>query len=146
MAAPRIARNLTKPEAAYLAGLVDGEGTVTLVRKHRNENRQLSLSISSTEINILQWVMEKTTVGKITCKRSMNPQHAKSYAYAVYNRQALAILQQISGYLLSYKRRRTEVILSDYLALTPRNGKYSAECLRRRKAFEAKVLAIRPYR
>lgn len=34
-------------DAAYIAGLIDGEGTVTLTRKHRNENRQLCVSISA---------------------------------------------------------------------------------------------------
>jgi hypothetical protein len=32
-------------DAAYIAGLIDGEGTITLSRKHRNENRQLAISI-----------------------------------------------------------------------------------------------------
>ena len=31
---------LSEIDAAYIAGLIDGEGTVTLTRKHRNENRQ----------------------------------------------------------------------------------------------------------
>lgn len=29
-------------DAAYIAGLIDGEGSVTLSRRHRNENRHLS--------------------------------------------------------------------------------------------------------
>jgi hypothetical protein len=33
---------LSKTDAAYIAGLIDGEGTVTLTRKHRNENRQIA--------------------------------------------------------------------------------------------------------
>ncbi len=31
---------LVPTEAAYIAGLIDGEGTITLTRKHRDENRQ----------------------------------------------------------------------------------------------------------
>ena len=42
-------QTLSLQDAAYLAGLIDGEGTVTLTRKHRNENRQLAGSISNTE-------------------------------------------------------------------------------------------------
>jgi hypothetical protein len=47
---------LSKTDAAYIAGLVDGEGTVTLTRKHKNENRQLSVTISSTELEMLDFV------------------------------------------------------------------------------------------
>lgn len=45
----RRCQNLSAADAAYIAGLIDGEGTVALARKHANENRQLAVSISSTE-------------------------------------------------------------------------------------------------
>lgn len=35
--------------AAYIAGLIDGEGTLTLSRRHRNENRHLVVSVSNTD-------------------------------------------------------------------------------------------------
>jgi hypothetical protein len=40
---------LSRQDAAYIAGLIDGEGTIALTRRHRNENRQLEISVSSTE-------------------------------------------------------------------------------------------------
>ena len=39
---------MSKIESAYIAGLIDGEGTVTLSRRHRSENRNLLISISNT--------------------------------------------------------------------------------------------------
>jgi hypothetical protein len=36
----KVARMLTIDEAAYLAGLIDGEGTISLSRRHANERRQ----------------------------------------------------------------------------------------------------------
>ena len=36
--------------AAYIAGLIDGEGTITLTRLHAHENRRLVVSIANTEI------------------------------------------------------------------------------------------------
>lgn len=42
---------------------------------------------------------------------------------AVYNCQALNLLGQIHAYLRSYKANRSALILRDYIALTPRNGK-----------------------
>jgi hypothetical protein len=85
---------LSKIDAAYIAGLIDGEGTVTLTRKHKNENRQLCVSISSTEIALLDFALIATGVGKITNKRATKSHHTHSFAYAVYNRQALALLDQ----------------------------------------------------
>ena len=143
MSAPRQINSLTETTAAYVAGLIDGEGTVTLVRKHKDENRQLCVSISSTEISMLEYVKSSTAVGKITNKRTSQSHHSPSFAYAVYNRQALELLRQILPYLISYKRKRAELILRDYLTVTPRNGKYTAELLLRKRAFEKEVLSIK---
>lgn len=51
-----------------------------------------------------------------------------------------------NGYLQSYKRLRAELILSDYLKVTPRNGKYSSELLVKKKKFEMAVLTIKANR
>ena len=136
-------QSLDAIDAAYIAGLIDGEGTVTLTRKHKNENRQLCVSKSSTEIELLEFVLSATGVGKITNKQASKSHHAHSYAYAVYNRQALSLLKQTLPYLKSYKHDRAALILKDYLAVTPRNGKYTAEILTRKKVFEQSVLSIK---
>ena len=49
VASYREVNSLSPVDAAYIAGLVDGEGTITLSRKHGGEGRQLVLSISNTE-------------------------------------------------------------------------------------------------
>ena len=140
----KVAKTLSTAEAAYLAGLVDGEGTITLTRKHRTERRQLALSISSTERRILEYVLNTAGVGKITNKARSKDHHLQSYTYAVYNRQALQLLKQISPYLLSYKAGRAGLALKDYLRVTPRNGKYSPEMHAAKSAFEEKFLALKP--
>lgn len=128
----------------YIAGLIDGEGTITLTRKHRNENRQLAVTISSTERCLLEFVKGALGVGKITGKRSTRQHHSPAFTFAVYNRQALRILEQIHPYLRTYKAKRSALILRDYLALTPRNGKYTEAQQRERGRFEETVLAIKP--
>jgi len=140
----RTARTLAAAEAAYLAGLIDGEGTVTLTRKHANENRQLAISISSTEREILEHVLDLTGVGKLTNKRRDHEHHQPSFTYAVYNRHALALLEQIYPYLRSYKRVRARLILQHYVRLTPRNGRYTAALLAERAVFERDVLDTKP--
>ena len=39
MAAYRKTSKLSREDAAYIAGLIDGEGTLSLTRRHRGENR-----------------------------------------------------------------------------------------------------------
>ena len=60
---------LSSSEAAYIAGIIDGEGTISLSRKHKNENRQLVVSISNNERCLLEYVLKTAGVGKITSKK-----------------------------------------------------------------------------
>lgn len=137
-------RKLKTIEAAYIAGLIDGEGTITLSREHKGENRRLVVSISNTELSILRFVKEVAGVGKITRKRTYSHKHTPSYAYKVTNRQVLSLLEQIMVHMQSYKRKRAALALKEYVLVTPRNGRYSSKQRRVRTHFEKRFLNIKP--
>jgi LAGLIDADG-like domain len=139
-----LARELPPEVAAYIAGLIDGEGTITLTRLHSNENRRLVVSIANTERQLLQFVLDHVGAGKITRKRTTSERHTPSYCYVVSSGQALALLTKAFPHLQTYKRRRAELALKHYKALTPRNGKYTSELLSLRQDFEHTFLSIRP--
>ena len=130
--------------AAYIAGLIDGEGTVTLTRLHAGENRRLVVSIANTELPLLTFVLNQVGAGKITRKKTASGRHTPSYCYAVSSLKALSLLRQVAPYLQSYKRQRAELALERYLALTPRNGKYPPSLLADRHEFEQILLNLRP--
>ncbi len=50
---------------------------------------------------------------------------------------------RITPYLQTYKRARAELLLRDYVAVTPRNGRYTEELLAARTLFEELFFAIR---
>jgi hypothetical protein len=133
---------LSETDAAYLAGLIDGEGTIALTRLHRGQNRQLVVSVSSTERTLLEWVLLSTRVGKITSKRTSAPHHAPGLTYTVANRQALALLLQVTPHLRSYKADRARLVLDYYVKLTPRNGKYHDALRAERSEFEHQFALI----
>jgi hypothetical protein len=135
-------RQLPLEVAAYIAGLIDGEGTVTLTRLHANEHRRIVVSIANTEYQILRFVIDQVGAGKITRKKTTSDRHTPSYCYAVTSRQALALLRQIAPHLQSYKRQRAELALRSYELLTPRNGKYTRDQLADRLNFETELLDL----
>ncbi len=139
---PRRTARLSETDAAYLAGLIDGEGTIALTRLHCGHNRQLVISVSNTEHSLLEWVLQSTRVGKITSKRTSSPHHAPGLTYTVANRQALAVLAQVTPYLRSYKAERARLVLERYVELTPRNGKYDDALRVERGDFERQFAAI----
>jgi LAGLIDADG-like domain len=139
----RIVGELSCEDAAYIAGLVDGEGTVTLSRRHANEQRHLVVSIANTDRALLEFVLTTVGAGKVTAKRTTSQRHTPSFCYSISNRQALALLHQIERFLRTYKKQRTALALSHYRRLTPRNGKYTRELTMERLRFEIEFLALR---
>ncbi|HET7370947.1 MAG TPA: LAGLIDADG family homing endonuclease [Gammaproteobacteria bacterium] len=135
-------RILSAPEAAYIAGVIDGEGTVALTRKHRGENRQLVVSISNTDFGLLEYIRDTVGAGRLTGKRTYRDHHTPSKTFTITNRQALRLLEQIVPYLRTYKAERAALILKDYIRLTPRNGRYTTEQRQARSAFEQQVLNV----
>ena len=136
-------RSLSDAEAAYIAGVVDGEGTISLVRKHGGENRRAAVSVANTELELLTYLRSTIGAGRITRKRISQAHHTPSYVFVVYSRQALALLRQLAPFMRTHKRKRAELLLARYLALTPRNGKYTAELAEARAIFEDDFLSIR---
>jgi hypothetical protein len=135
---------LPPTDAAYIAGLIDGEGTITLTQEHANESRRLVVSISNTEYALLEYVKHVCAAGRITNKRISQPHHTPSFAYKISNRQALALLEQIYPFLRSYKADRAALVLREYVNLTPRNGKYTDALRQARDAFEQEFLRLLP--
>jgi hypothetical protein len=142
VASQRCTNLLSLEDAAYIAGLIDGEGTITLTRIHSNENRRLVVSIANTERQLLDFVLDRTGAGKITRKRTTSERHTPSFCYYLTSRQALSLLEQVGPFLRSYKLNRARLALDLYLTVTPRNGKYSAECLATRRKFEIEFLSL----
>jgi hypothetical protein len=142
MSTYREVRLLSVAEAAYLAGLIDGEGTVTLSRKHAGDMRQLVVSISNTELPILEFALLIVGAGKLTNKRTSEAHHTPSFVFALWNRQALALLAQVEPYMRSYKRDRARLMLQEYVRLTPRNGKYTNAMRTERRIFEDSLLGL----
>jgi hypothetical protein len=51
-------------------------------------------------------------------------------------------LAQILPFLRSCKALRAQLAVARYIAFTPRNGRYAAELLEERRAFEEEFLAL----
>lgn len=106
-------------EAAYIAGIIDGEGSKTLTRMHANEYRRPCITIASNDIELLKYV-QNLTGGSIYQKKDV-----------------FRVLEEINVFLrIERKRKRAEWILNHYNHVTPRNGKYSDEALKKKLLFE----------
>lgn len=128
---------LKAEEAAYIAGIVDGEGTITLTSHKKGNFPSPTISVASSDIELLLWLKGKIGKGTISKKRNYNTEkHKDSWSYMLKQNYALDILQEIEPYLvINSKKARANFILNNYKKLTPRNGIYTKEMLEKKFLF-----------
>jgi len=104
---------MTELEKAYIAGIIDGEGSIMLQRFHNNKYPSPCVSIASTTLKLLNWI--KSLVGK-----------------GIY-----------PCLIINFKKKRAELILNKYKYVTPRNGRYSDELLQEKLNFYNDFISIK---
>ena len=104
---------LSDVDAAYLAGLVDGEGSIVAAME-RAARTTWRLTISNTDRPLLQWVRDVTGVGTIVSHVHDNPLHKDSHAWQCYSWNARDILLQLLPYMkLPEKQRRAKLVIEE---------------------------------
>jgi hypothetical protein len=131
---------LKEVEKAYIAGIVDGEGTVTLAKHHKNETPVPYVSVANNNLELLEWIRSKAD-GWITAKRKNKPHHHASYAWYIRQDRALRFLNEIKKYLI-VKKPQADLITGQYKKVTHRAGKYSPEMLKKKMQLVAKIRAL----
>lgn len=135
---------MSPEEKAYLAGIIDGEGSIMLTRFHNNQQPAPCIGIASISLELLEWVKEISGTGKIKPKKNYKPHfHENSFTYIVKYNDAITMLEMIEPYLvIKQKKQRAQLIINRYKSLTPRNGRYSAEQLNAKMQFYKDFMAI----
>lgn len=128
---------------AYVAGLIDGEGTITLSRNNRGDPyRTPVVSMTSTTRELVTLLHEEYG-GAVRVHRTYRAHHSDSFIWSVRHDRALMMLERIARYLrVPEKANRADLILTRYKAVTPRNGKYSV--LQRESKLEFERLFFHP--
>lgn len=101
---------MDREDAAWFAGLFDGEGCVAWPKRHRfNECR---ISIANTSLPLLERAKEVTGTGKIreVTKYRKNPKHNRAWVWNCYAANAREVLSQILPWLI-VKKEAAEIVL-----------------------------------
>ena len=86
------------PQAAYIAGLADGEGSFILFRRPYGVGMRLTLT--STNRRVLDWLVETTGVGSIVQQRRASEKHSQCWIWQVNAQAAATVIRQIRPYLV----------------------------------------------
>ncbi|WP_195988631.1 LAGLIDADG family homing endonuclease [Clostridium sp. D53t1_180928_C8] len=136
---------MTETEKAYIAGIIDGEGSIMLQKFHAKEHPSPCVSIASTTLELLKWIKIIVGKGVIVHKKNYNPErHQDCYSYQLKYNDAINLIKDIYPYLIiKTKRKRAELILTRYKEVTPRNGRYSEEMLKDKLDFYDEFMSIK---
>lgn len=103
-----------KEICAYLAGFIDGEGSVHIAR-HANKNckigleLQLNVSITNTNKEILEWIKSRYGGYVIKCKK-YKTHHKTKYQYKAASNKAKRLLEDCLPYLIE-KKEQAEIAI-----------------------------------
>lgn len=122
---------------SYAAGLIDGEGTITLSKnKSSDKFRKPAISVSSTTYELLQF-LKNHYGGSISRHKTYQDHHKESWSWKLSYNKAIDFIQIILPYLKEPEKvRRCTLIITEYKTLTPRNGKYTEELSQLKENFE----------
>lgn len=103
---------ITNKEKAYLAGIIDSEGSIMLIKFHRNQFPSPYVSVTSTSIELLNWIKYKTNIRKIISKKNYNlEKHKNSYTYIEKYNDAIKLLTYIEPYLVINSKKAVPSLL-----------------------------------
>lgn len=131
-------------EKGWLAGIIDGEGTISLERKHKGEWRYPRISVSSTDIEILQHCVAITGIGTIRPKKETRKNCSPSWVWKADSKAGtFGILTLILPYLrCPRKLNRARLLFRDYERLTTANGYYTEEQKVAKRKFQEEFMKL----
>lgn len=89
---------LTEAEKAYLAGIIDGEGCITICKGARYENRVVTVAVAMNDREPLD-LLFNIFGGCFVTLRKNNPKWRDGWRWAVKQRKAKVVLEAVLPYL-----------------------------------------------
>jgi len=145
-----IVRTFSVAEAAWLAGVIDGEGTIGLYQKTRRDNnhsvrlgRTVVVQMSNTHRGFVERMRDIIGCGGTIRRRLFHTSHKGRKPMFKYSLEGSArcaeVLRQIEPYLI-IKRERAQAILRE-IAVRP-FGRWKGDCRAAKRATGKRTRAM----
>lgn len=106
---------LTETEKAYIAGILDGEGSISIIRVKSRSNTYKydfypKVRVQNTYFPIISWLKEKIGIGSIYHGKQRNPKWKSLYQWQILSNQAQELLREVRPYL-RIKKELADLVL-----------------------------------
>lgn len=123
------------PKIIYLAGIVDGEGSMSIEIQSPRKNRKtdyysIRLIVINTNKNLMDWLINNFQ-GKIQ-PRKLYPGRKQCYNWVTFSHHSASLLEQMLPYLI-IKKRHAEIILEFMKTKNPEDYFVSEEVQHKRR-------------
>lgn len=97
---------LTDLQCAYLAGMIDADGHVGIYQHSKNSpSSRLILTISNTDVPMLEWVRETTGIGSVTQQAKGDTRNKPTFYWNTGAEAAASLLKQTLPYMIVKQAR-----------------------------------------
>ena len=109
---------------AYIAGILDGEGSVCIINR-----RSLQLSVTNSSRAIIDYLHQHCG-GHIKVQKKYKPHHKQCWVWHLRGDKVLSLLEKLLPSMLEESKvERAKILVNEWKQKTPRNGKYSPQQL-----------------
>lgn len=111
---------LTKEEAAYLAGILDADGSIGRLRKRNGFRLVPSISVTKTDRSIIDWIQTRFPKSKVYARNPIGSQRKRYWIVKLTERETVKqVLSLVMPYLV-LKRTHAALVMQ---MLNARAGK-----------------------
>lgn len=131
-----------KDNLIYTAGLIDGEGSITLLKgRSKDKFHHPVVSVTSTSKELVDF-LHQTFGGVLVNQKTYKLHHKQSWSWKITYDRAIEFIQIIRPFMKEHSKcQRCDMILSTYKSITNRNGKYTKEQIQIKLDFEKAFLS-----
>lgn len=103
-------KELKLVDKLYLAGFIDGEGSISTMRQPSG-TYGVSLVITNQNTKVLRWIKDTCGLGNVFKCSQSHLSNKPCFRYVVYTNQASLLLQQLEPYL-KIKRKQAKLAIA----------------------------------
>lgn len=91
---------LSDQDAAYIAGIIDGEGCIGIYGSHLGVHLSLTVIVVSTHRPLVEWLHGVTGIGHLRTDPPPKPRHRQSWRWTIRSKAAAGLLRSIRPRLI----------------------------------------------
>lgn len=92
--------------------------------------------MSNTDVSIINFLVD-TFGGQVNFRKMQKAEYLQAFVWQIRDAKAIELLKEVLPYLKhEVKLDRARLIVDEYYAVTPRNGKYTEDMRKRKADFE----------